>query len=142
MKIIQPVNDKKLDTKSSVYQYSGFLSVRRGDEWVPVVFDTLDGVKCKEMRSHKAMITLEPAIGYHFPVKECRYSDQTYVSSHQDGQEVAKLPDFFGTGFYENHYDREILVNADNGGLGVKNDTTLRVGLDYVLAKKVLDGVA
>lgn len=142
MKILEPVDTPRVERLSSIYQHKHMLAVRRGDEWVPITFDVLDGVECKHMRSHKALLTDKPYIGYSFPVGECSYSSQLYLTGDQKGTELKKLPSFFGSRFYEGSYDRKVLVNSANGALGVKNDTTLRVGLDYCLAKKTLDPVA
>lgn len=142
MKILEPVEERRVERKSSIYQHKHMLAVRRGDEWVPISFDVLDGVDCDHMKSHKAVLTDKPYIGYSFPVDECRYSSQLYIIGQQKGTELKVLPSFFGAGFYESNYDREVLVNSANGALGERNDITLRVGLDYCLAKKTLDPVA
>lgn len=142
MKILEPVEEIRAERKSSIYQHRHMLAVRRGDEWVPIAFDILDGVECHTMKTRRGILTDKPYIGYSFPVQECRYVSQLYVESDQKGAELKKLPDYYGPGFYQRVYDRDILVNSANGGLGVKNDTTLRVGLDYCLAKKTLDPVA
>lgn len=138
MQFVEPSEPRRTERKSSISQFSGLLSVRRGDEWVPIVFDSLDGIDCKKIKTHKSALALEPFIGYAFPVGECSYSESTYLLSDQKGTELKKLPEWFGDGFYEEHFDRKVFVNGDNGALGVKNDTTLRVGLDYVVAKKYM----
>lgn len=142
MKILEPVEEIRIERKSSIYQHRHMLAVRRGDEWVPISFDILDGTLCEHMKSHKGVLTDKPYIGYSFPVGECRYVSQLYLTGHQEGTELKKLPDWYGTGFYPSYYNREVLVNGANGALGERNDTTLRVGLDYCLAKKTLDAVA
>lgn len=137
--MLQSDEPRYLETKSSISQFEGLLSVRRGDEWVPIVFDSLDGIVCKDVESHKVALSVKPYIGYVFPVAKRREIQQTYLASNQQGVELKPLPTFFGPGFYEQAYNRNILVNADNGALGVKNDTTLRVGLDYTLATSALE---
>lgn len=137
--MLQPDEPQLLETKSSISQFEGLLSVRRGDEWVPIVFDRLDGIVCDTVKSHKVALSVKPYIGYVFPVGERREVEQTYLASNQSGVELKPLPDFYGAGFYEEAYDREVLVNAANGALGVTNDTILRVGLDYTLAKSELE---
>lgn len=139
MEILEPTEKRELERKSSIYQNRGMLSVRRGDEWVPIAYDVLDGVQCDRLESHKAVLAVNDYIGYQFPVKECRYLSDVYISSDQTGTELVPLPDFYGAGFYEKKFDRNVLVNSANGALGEHNDTTLRVGLDYVLAKETLD---
>lgn len=137
--MLQPDEPQLVETRSSISQFEGLLSVRRGDEWVPIVFDAFDGIVCKGVRSHKVALSVKPYIGYVFPVGERREVEQAYLVSDQSGIELKPLPHFYGAGFYEQKYDREVLVNADNGALGVVNDTTLRVGLDYTLAKSHLE---
>ena len=142
MEVLEPTEEKRVERLSSIYQFRHMLAVRKGDEWVPIQFDVLDGIVCDKVLSHPAILTDKPYIGYAFPVGECRYISDMYVQSDQKGTELKALPEFFGSGFYESAYDRDIMVNSDNGALGVHNDTTLRVGLDYVLAKNSLDPVA
>lgn len=142
MIIKEPVEEIRVERKSSIYQHRHMLAVRRGDEWVPIQYDVLDGVGCDCIQTHPAVLTDKPYIGYNFPVGECRYVSQLFVTGEQKGTELKVLPDFYGAGFYESAYDREVFVNACNGALGEKNDTTLRIGLDYCLAKKTLDPVA
>lgn len=142
MKTLSPVEEVKVERRSSIYQHRHMLAVRRGDEWVPIAFDVLEKVDCDGVHSHQAVLTDKPYIGYSFPVGEQRYISQLYLTGHQKGTELKMLPSFYGPGFYESAYDREVFVNAANGALGVKNDTTLRIGLDYCLAKKTLDPIA
>lgn len=139
MEFILPDEERVLERKSSIYQFRGFLAVRRGDEWVPIAYDVLDGIHCDHVDSHKAVLTREPYIGYAFPVKECRYLSDTYVLGAEKGVELLPLPEQFGVGFYESAYDRFYAVNGEDSSLGVSNDTTLRVGLDYVLANDSLE---
>lgn len=139
MEILEPSEPIRVKRKSSIYQHRDMLAVRRGDEWVPIAFDVFDGMTCKKVYTHKAVLSLKPYIGYNFPVQECRYVSQTYVASDQKGVELLKLPNWYGAGFYQNKYDRKILVNSDTGSLGVKTDTTLRVGEDYCLAVDTID---
>lgn len=142
MQILEPIEDNKVERHSSIYQNRGMLAVRRGDEWVPIAFDIFDGVNCKDVKSRKGVLTLSPYIGYQFPVKECRYLSELYVSSDQKGEELKVLPDYYGAGFYKAKFNREVLVNSAAGALGVVNDTTLRVGTDYCLANETIDPVA
>lgn len=139
MEILEPTEEHRLERKSSIYQNSGMLAVRKGDEWVPIAFDSLDGIVCNKVYSHKAVLTLNPYIGYQFPVKECRYISDLYVQSNQTGTDLLSLPEFYGAGFFEKKYEREIVVNSATGALGEHEDVTLRVGLDYVLAKDTLE---
>lgn len=141
MEFLLSSDERQLDRKSSIYQFNGFLAVRRGDEWVPISYDVLDAIHCDRIDSHKAVLTREPYIGFAFPVKECRYLTDAYVLGEEKGVELLPLPEQFGTGFYESAYNRAYFVNGENGSLGVQNDVTLRVGQDYVLANDSLDPV-
>lgn len=141
MELLESADEQTLQRKSSIYQFGGFLAVRRGDEWVPIQYDVLDAVRCNKVEAHKAVLTNKPYIGYVFPVKECRYISDAYVLGEEKGVELLPLPEFCGAGFYENAYDRAYFVNAGNGALGMRNDTTLRVGLDYVVADDELEPV-
>lgn len=136
MQYVQPSEPRRTEKRSSIYQFRDFLAVRRGDEWVPIVFDSLDGIVCKTVHSHKAALARKPFIGYAFPVGECETVESRYLLSDQKGTELKALPEWYGGGFYESNYDRKIFVNGDNGALGTEDKTTLRVGLDYVLAKR------
>lgn len=142
MKILEPVEKPRVERLSSIYQHKHMLSVRHGSTWLPVAFDVLDGIICDEIRHHQAILTDKPYIGYTFPVQHCCYLSQTYVTGDQKGTELKVLPEWFGNGFYERAYNREVFVNSDNGALGVVNRTNLTVGLDYCLAKKTLDANA
>lgn len=140
MEILEPNEENRLTRQSSTRQHEGMLAVRRGNQWVPISYDVLDGIMCGDkVITHKAVLTRKPYVGYSFPVKHCTYTSQTYVKSDQKGTELKVLDDFYGTGFYESSYERKVLVNSDAGALGEKNTITTDVGLDYVLAKSSLD---
>lgn len=139
MELLESADERTLERKSSIYQFEGFLAVRKGDEWAPIQYDVLDAVRCNRVEGHKAVLANKPYIGYVYPVAERRYVSEAYVAGEEKGTELLPLPEFYGTGFYENAYDRKNLVNGATGALGVVNDTTLRVGLDYVVAKDSLE---
>lgn len=141
MEVLEPNENNLVERKSSIYQHRGMLAVRKGDAWAPIAFDVLDGITCKTVHSHKAVLTREDYIGYNFPVGSCPYLSEAYVESDQEGIETKVLPDFYGSGFYESRYDRKVLVNSASGALGVVNQDNLQIGLDYVTAKSSLDPV-
>lgn len=141
MRFLEPDEERRVERHSSIYQHKHMLAVRRGDEWVPIAFDVLDGFGCKETYTHKAVLTDKPYIGYSFPVGECSYASDVYVSSNQQGQRLRALPAWYGAGFYEDNIDRTILINSASGALGNHQETTLRVGLDYCLATMTLPAV-
>lgn len=141
MELLESADERTIERKSSIYQFEGFLAVRKGDEWVPIQYDVLDAIRCNRVEAHKAVLTNKPYIGYVYPTKKCRYVSDSYVAGDEKGTELLPLPEFYGTGFYENAYNREFLVNGANGALGVHNDITLTVGLDYVKAKDSLEPI-
>lgn len=136
--ILEPVMDSQVERKSSNYQYKGFLSVLKRNSWVPISFDVLDYIDCNKVVSHKAIVTDKEFIGYHYPVKECKYYIDQYVVSDSQKTTLKALDEWFGAGFYEAFEDKRVIVNADNGSLGQRNELNLKVGLDYVTAKKTL----
>lgn len=141
MKIVEPSENPRVERLASNLQHKDMLAVYKGNQWLPIAYDVLDGFLCDETLTHKAVLTDKPYIGYHFPVGKCHYLSEIYLKGHAKGKEVKALPEWFGAGFYENTYDHDVMVNSASGALGVVNKTTLNVGLDYVLAKKTLDAV-
>lgn len=133
-------DDHKVTRHSSIYQYSGVLSVVEKGEIVPIAFDMIDGIDCDKVYSHKIMVTLEPWIGYEFPVGECKYRDISYFFGQDDTPQIEVLPDWFGEGIYESRGVKNIVPTGDGGALGLDQAKTLRVGLDYVLANDYIDG--
>lgn len=142
MEILEPDEKVRVERKASNLQFKHMLAVYKGNQWVPIAFDVLDGFLCDETLTHKAILTDNPYIGYAYPVGKCRYVSDIYLQGDHKATELRVLPSWFGSGFYEEDIDRKTLVNSANGALGVHNDTTLNVGLDYCLAKETLDAVA
>lgn len=136
--ILEPTTNTQVERKTSNYQHKNFLSVMKRNSWVPISFDVLDYIDCDKIVSHKAIVTDREFIGYHFPVKECRYYIDQYVVSDDQDTVLEQLDEWFGAGFYEKFVDKDVIVNADNGSLGTRNEIDLKVGLDYVTAKKTL----
>lgn len=139
MEILEPDEKVRVERKASNLQFKHMLAVYKGNQWVPIAFDVLDGFLCNETLTHKAVLTDKPYIGYAYPMNSCRYLSDVYIQSDVKGTELKVLPSWFGAGFYEEKVDYGILVNSANGALGVHNDTTLNIGLDYCLAKENLD---
>lgn len=139
MELLESADEYTVERKSSIYQFEGFLAVRKGDEWTPIQYDVIDAIHCNRVEAHKAVLTNKPYIGYVYPTEKRRYVSDSYVAGDEKGTELLPLPEFYGAGFYENAYDREFLVNGANGALGIHNDATLTVGLDYVIAKDSLE---
>lgn len=139
MDIVPPADDPKLERRSSISQYKGMLSVEEKGEWVPIVFDSVDGILCDTMKSHKIMIALEPWIGYPFEVRNCEYEEEVYLMGQEEGEELKRLPEEFGDGFYRSKYDRDVIVSGKDGALGLHTKKTLRVGTDYVWGNDELE---
>lgn len=111
----------------------------RAGEWCPLVADSIDAVDCHgNIISHKVAITDKPVIGYTFPVKDCKYVSDLYLIGQQDELSTERLPEWFGTGFYEKQIRQNVFLNAENGALGIHQEQNLRVGMDYVVGRKLL----
>lgn len=129
---------------SSIDQFRGFLSTYKKGGWSPIVFDQLDGIDCKKAYTHPVIISMGDDIGYIFPEAHCTYSSDKFVYFDKEGVEQKLLSECFGGGgeFYDTFIKSNTFVNFDNdSSLGVHNRTTLRTGLDYVLADETLPSV-
>lgn len=111
--------------------------MKRG-AWVPLSFDVIDYIDCDKITTHEAIATDQEFIGYHYPVKECKYYIDQYLVSDSQKTVLKPLDEWFGAGFYEAFEDKQVISNSDTNSLGVRNQINLRVGLDYVQAKKTL----
>lgn len=128
----------RLERKSSISQHSGMLSVLKKGEWCPLVADVIDSVKCGHIVSHKAGITDQPVLGYTFPVGNYKYITDVFLTGDEDKETLAVLPEWFGSGFYKTHIREKVFRNSGTESLGLHNEASLRVGLDYVVAKDLL----
>lgn len=138
---INPIFEDSIQRKSSIYQHKDLLSVMKRGEWCPLVFDVIEGVECRKIKSHKACLRISPGLDYTFPVGTCKYTKDTYYLSQKDKIEKRVLPDYYGTGFYETHERKNVFTNADKYALGNHQEKILRVGKDYVMAKNILKAV-
>lgn len=136
-----PIFDDSLERKSSISQHRDLLSLLHKGEWCPIVFKIIDGVECGHIKYHKVALALKPNLNYTFPVGTCHYVKDKYVLSDQDEIKLKKLPAFYGNGLYETHERKEVFVNIGDKALGFREKKTLRVGKDYVRAKKILKAV-
>lgn len=141
MRVIEPVTDEQVERRSSISQHRNLLSLYINGEWCPLVFNIVDGVECGHIKYHRVAIELHPGVNYTFPVGTCRYEKDKYILTHQDEIKLKPLPEFFGDGLYESHEVKNVFVNIGDNALGFKEKKTLRVGKDYVISKKILQGV-
>lgn len=136
-----PIFEDNVVRKSSIWQHKDLLSVMKSGEWCPLVYDVIDGVECGKIKSHKATLRIKDGLNYTFPVGTCTYTSDIFYLSQKDKTELRVLPDYYGTGFYETHERKNVFTNAGPEALGNHQEKTLRVGKDYVMAKKILKAV-
>lgn len=139
----EPLNGAK--RKSSIDQFSEFLSVMKKGGWAPIVFEQLDGITCDRIKTHPVIISLSDDIGYVFPEAHCSYTSDKFVYFDKEGVEHLPLPDCFGGGgeFYDRYISKNTFINFDNDtSAGTHNRIYLRTGLDYVLCDENLPPVA
>lgn len=139
--ILYPVDDAQVHRHSSIDQFDGFLSVMIKGGWAPIVFDQLDGINCQDIVSHPIIISWGNDLGYIYPEARCTYSSDHFIYTDKEGVEQKLLPECFGRGgeFYDKFVKSNSFINfSDDSSLGVHNQTTLRVGLDYVTAEETL----
>lgn len=124
---------------SSIDQYGGFLSVKKGGVNVPIRFDSLDWINCEGIKTHPIIISDGTDIGFNFPVGHYTYITDDYILMDRKEVVVRKMPEWFGKGWYEKALNEKVFTNFDNGSLGMRNKVNLRIGLDYVLTDEILD---
>lgn len=142
--ILYPTDDSQVHRHSSIDQFANFLSTMVKGGWAPIVFDQLDGINCETIISHPVIISWGGDIGYVFPEAHCTYASDHFVYFDKEGVEQKLLPECFGGGgeLYDTFIKSNTFVNFDNdSSVGVHNKTTLRTGIDYVLAEKTLPAV-
>lgn len=148
MNILFPDEEKRIDTKSSIDQYRGFIATYERGGWAPIEFDFIDYIKCigceggdkYEVSTHPIVIEFDDEIGYNFPIGECSYVTDDYLKFDRTGTEMLPLPEELGDGFYESVKEGEEIVNFEDGANGVRNNYRLKIGQDYYLASDLLPG--
>ena len=145
MEILYPdEGNEQVHRHSSIDQFRGFLSTMVKGGWAPIVFDQLDGITCDRVESHPVIISFGGDIGYVFPEAHCTYASDKFVYFDKEGVEQRVLPECFGGGgeFYDTFIKSNTFIDFDvDASVGVHNKTTLRTGLDYVLADESLPSV-
>ena len=133
--------DEKPDVfyHSSISQHKNKLSVIQRGEWIPISFDSLDWINCETgAHSHLATVTDGDDIGFDFRVGEEVLLSDTYLTGDFEGLVTKELPAWFGTGEYQEYVKARDYVNSDCESLGHRTSQTLRIGLNYALAKNTL----
>ena len=127
---------------SSINQYRGFLSVIKRGGNSPIMFDSLDGISCNDIKSRKIIISYDD-LGYHYEDGKCVYLSDLYVLFDREGVELAPLSECQGGKgeFFERYYRTRSFVNSGDSSLGVHNKQELRVGTGYLIADEFLPPV-
>ena len=142
--ILYAEEKEQVHRHSSIDQFKdGFISAWKQGGWAPILFDQLDSIgECSGIKSHPVIVSFGYDLGYIFPEKKCTYISDRFIYFDKQGVEQRVLPECFGEGFYDKWIDANIFVNFDsNNSVGTHNETTLRVGLDYVKADENLPPV-
>lgn len=134
-------DDHKVHRKSSIDQYNNTLHIVKGGVSIPISFDTLDYIYCNKTVSHRTILSEGGDIGYHFEVGKRVFFSDLYVISDFRGTETAQLPAFFGEGFYDRYFSKNVLTVDDRSSLGTRNVSERKVGLDYILADETITPV-
>ena len=141
MEILESCDKPQVKYHSSISQHKNTLCVMKKNEWCPIAFDSIDYIDCDHIGSHRACVTDGDDIGFHYDVKNCKVITRNYLY-HDRNQVVLKtLPEWFGSGYYEDVLTGQAFVNADNGALGTENLLNLRIGLNYAIADEMLPAV-
>ena len=145
--MLYPTEDAQVHRHSSIDQFKGFLSIWKQGGASPIVFEQLDGINCKTVKSHPVVISWGNDLGFVFPEAHCTYASDHFIYTDKEGVEKKLLPECFGGGgeFYDKFIKSFSFTNFDgpNGGssLGVHEAKTLRTGLSYVICDKSLPPV-
>lgn len=136
---LNDADETDIHRHSSVDQYGAFLSVKKGGVNIPLRFDSLDWINCEGIKTHPIIVSDGTDLGFNFPVGHYTYFTDTYLIMDHKEVVVKKLPEWFGTGWFEKALNKKMFTNFDDGSLGERNRVDLRIGLDYVSADNVLD---
>ena len=136
---LNDADETDIHRHSSINQYGGFLSVKKGGVNIPLRFDSLDWINCDGVKTHPIIVSDGNDLGYHFPVGHYTYFTDDYLIVDRKEVVVKKLPKWYGEGWYEKMEQEKDFVNFDNGSLGFRDRVDLRIGLDYITADEVLD---
>lgn len=139
LEYLNDADETDIHRHSSINQYGGFLSVKKGGVNIPLRFDSLDWINCDGVKTHPIIVSDGNDLGYHFPVGHYTYFTDTYLLMDRKEVVVRQLPEWFGKGWYEKALNQKVFTNFDESSLGVRNKVKLRIGLDYIISDEVLD---
>lgn len=139
MEILHHSDNRKIKALSSIDQYRDFISANVGGAYLPIEFDYIDYIDCNKVVSHPIIVDCGDGIGYDFPIGECEYTTDEYIMSERREVELRELPECLGSGFYEAFEDSDIITNADNGAVSIRNNIKLNIGQNYYLADDFLE---
>ena len=142
--ILYAVEDEQVKRHSSIDQFKEYIHATKHGGSCPIIFDQLDGIgECSGIKSHPVAITFGDS-DYIYPEGKCTYASDRFVYTDKEGVEHRLLPECQGGlgEFYDVFVKSNSFTNFDDdSSLGVHNETTLRVGLDYVKAIESLPPV-
>lgn len=142
--VLLPNENPQVHRKSSIDQFRGFLGVWKQGGIAPIKFDMLDGITCDTIKTHPVILDLSgKSLGYIYPEAHCHYISDTFITATKQGVETAILPKIFGGDgeTYEYYTSKDAFINFSDASLGVRNNITLRTGLEYVEASETLPSV-
>lgn len=136
---LNDADETNVHRHSSINQYKGFLSVKKGGVNVPLRFDSLDWINCEGIETHPVIVSGGDDIGFNYPIGHYTYFTDTYIIMDRNKVIAKKLPAWYGQGWYEKSMRDKVFTNFDDRSLGMRNRTELYIGLDYVKADEMLD---
>ena len=139
IKYLNDADEYDIRRHSSIDQYGAFLSVKKGGVNVPLRFDSLDWINCDGIKTHPIIVSDGTDLGFNFPIGHYTFFSDTYLLGDRKEVVVEKLPEWYGTGWYEKALNEKVFTNFDGASLGERNRVDLRIGLDYISADNVLD---
>lgn len=139
LSILMHDDNDTVHARSSIDQFAGFLSVKRGGVSIPLEFDQIDYIDCGKVVSHPVIMDIEGGVGYLYDNGEVTQTETEYPTFHREETVLKELEPEFGNGFYEAHEEYESITNFDDGSaLGTQNKTTLQVGQHCYMADEFL----
>lgn len=139
--ILYASEDEQVKRYSSIDQFKEYVHTIKQGGSCPIIFDQLDGIgECGGIKSHPVAITFGES-DYIYPEGRCTYVSDHFIYVDKEGVEHRLLPECQGGlgEFYDVFVKSNSFINFDDdSSLGLHNETTLRVGLDYVKASETL----
>ena len=139
--ILYASEDEQVKRYSSIDQFKEYVHTIKQGGSCPIIFDQLDGIgECSGIKSHPVAITFGES-DYIYPEGRCTYVSDHFIYVDKEGVEHRLLPECQGGlgEFYDVFVKSNSFINFDDdSSLGLHNEATLRVGLDYVKASETL----